>query len=147
RALNLRIRRGEVVIIVGESGIGKSVFLKHLIGLEEPSRGSIWYHDVAEAGIDVPIHSLSEPEMTNIRQEIGMVFQASSLFDWMTVQENIALPLEQHRDRLERKLEHFARFPNELLRLLDRCPRLPDAFQALADRLAPTRKKLADTFG
>jgi ABC-type transporter Mla maintaining outer membrane lipid asymmetry ATPase subunit MlaF len=145
--LHLRIRRGEIVVIIGESGIGKSVFLKHLIGLEEPSEGAVWYRTPGPVGIDCPVHLFAEYDMKEIRQEIGMVFQASSLFDWMTVFENVALPLEQHLDRLDRQLERFMSYPHELFMLLGRLTRPPGPFGTFQRAMEPARATLARAFG
>jgi phospholipid/cholesterol/gamma-HCH transport system ATP-binding protein len=115
------VRGGEVFFIIGASGVGKSVLIKHLVGLLYPDRGEIWL-DGAE------ISKLDEKGMYPVRKKCAMVFQHSTLFDSMTCQENVALPLRKHkglsmkaalseaRKRLEVVHMHeFAdRFPPEL---------------------------------
>ncbi len=131
--VNLIVREGEIIVIVGESGIGKSVFLNLLVGLLEPTSGEIWYRPPHEPGsphVDLPIHLLSEQDMTHIRTEVGIVFQESSLFDWMTVYENIALPLEHHPEIVDSWIDRFLRFPGAL------CRHLSAAAQFLPPRLA-----------
>ena len=88
--LNLDIQDGETVVILGPSGIGKSVLLKHIIGLLKPDRGTV---DVNGARIT----DLSGPDLfKSIR--MGMLFQGSALFDSMNVEENTAFYLDQHGD-------------------------------------------------
>src|SRR5450432_4654493 len=84
------VRTGEVFFIIGASGVGKSVLIKHLIGLLYPDKGEIWL-DGAE------ISHLSETGMYPIRKKCAMVFQHSTLFDSMTCAENVALPLRKHK--------------------------------------------------
>ena len=89
--INIDIQRGEIVVILGESGSGKSVFLQHLIGLFKPDRGTIEI-DGAE------ITRLSEKELLKVRKSIGYLFQEGALYDFMSVYENIAFPLQEHTD-------------------------------------------------
>jgi phospholipid/cholesterol/gamma-HCH transport system ATP-binding protein len=84
--INLDIRRGEVLVLLGGSGAGKSTLLRHLIGLEKPLSGSI-----IVKGVDI-IHC-SEQELNHVRRFIGVSFQNAALFGSMTVSENVAFPL------------------------------------------------------
>jgi len=81
---------GEVFFIIGASGVGKSVLIKHLVGLMAPDAGEVWL-DGEE------ISRWGEQEMFAIRMKCAMVFQHSTLFDSMTCVENVALPLRKHR--------------------------------------------------
>jgi phospholipid/cholesterol/gamma-HCH transport system ATP-binding protein len=91
RGVDFEIRDGETVVIIGRSGGGKSVLLKHLCGLLRPDSGR-----VIVDGVD--IEPLSEREMTPIRKKFGVLFQGAALFDSMTVFENVAFPLrEEHK--------------------------------------------------
>jgi len=81
---------GECFFIIGASGVGKSVLIKHLIGLLRPDGGSI-YLDGEE------VSRLSEKELYPVRKKCAMVFQNSTLFDSMTCVENVALPLRKHK--------------------------------------------------
>jgi len=87
--MSIDIDRGETVVIVGGSGTGKSVTLKHIIGLLKPDRGRVMVdeHDVAAMG---------EDELNQFRRRFGMAFQEGALFDSMNVYENIAFPLRRH---------------------------------------------------
>lgn len=90
KGLNLNVEKGLSVVIVGGSGVGKSVFLKTLIGLLKPDGGKVLVDSV-------DIFSLSERELNEFRKKFGMCFQEGALFDSMTVFENIAFPLIRHK--------------------------------------------------
>lgn len=87
--INLQVKKGEILVILGESGTGKSVLLKHLIGLLKPDRGSV----LIEAR---DITKMSERELLALRKDIGYLFQEGALYDFMNVFENIAFPLREH---------------------------------------------------
>ena len=87
--INLQVKKGEILVILGESGTGKSVLLKHLIGLLKPDRGSV----LIEAK---DITKMSERELLDLRKDIGYLFQEGALYDFMNVFENIAFPLREH---------------------------------------------------
>ena len=121
RGVNLAIERGEVMFIVGTSGVGKSLTIKHLIGLVRIDGGEIWFDGQR-------VDQLAERALAPLRKRIGMVFQSSTLFDSMTLAENVALPLRVHQrmpwraaiDDARRRLaqvymaEHAERYPAEL---------------------------------
>ncbi|MBP88703.1 MAG: ABC transporter ATP-binding protein [Planctomycetaceae bacterium] len=90
RDVTLRVRRGETVAIIGESGCGKTVLLKSIIGLIRPTSGSVHFD-----GNDLA--SLNDRELTQQRARFGYVFQNAALFDSLTVGQNVAFPLRQHR--------------------------------------------------
>jgi phospholipid/cholesterol/gamma-HCH transport system ATP-binding protein len=90
RDVNMTIRTGETVVIIGRSGCGKSVLLKNIIGLLKPDAGNIYIDDI-------DITRLSHRELFELRRKFGMLFQNSALFDSMTVEENIALGLVENR--------------------------------------------------
>lgn len=86
--LDLTVKTGETKVIIGRSGVGKSVLLKSIIGLVKPDAGSIRIN-----GVEVT--ELNEKDYDKIRMEIGMVFQGGALFDSMTVAENVAFVLNE----------------------------------------------------
>src|ERR1700720_2645655 len=88
RGVDLNVGRGETLAIIGRSGGGKSVLLKHLIGLMRPDAGEIWVEGQNIIG-------MTEWQLATIRQKVGILFQGSPLFDSMTVAENIAFPLRE----------------------------------------------------
>ena len=94
RGVNLSVAPGESVVIIGRSGTGKSVLLKHVVGLMHPDAGT-----VRVEGIDVP--SLGVGELLELRKQMGMLFQGGALFDSLTVGENVGLPLREHTDAKE----------------------------------------------
>lgn len=91
--LELEVRRGETLTIIGGSGTGKSVMLKCLIGLLYPDKGNIWFE-----GGDVTTYG--EKQIREVRKRVAMVFQGAALFDSLTVAENIAYPLREHLKEL-----------------------------------------------
>ncbi len=89
RGLNLKVHRGEVLTVVGGSGVGKSVMLKMLIGLLSADSGSITFEGDE-------ITRMAESELARVRQRIAMLFQSGALFDSLSVGENVAYGLEEH---------------------------------------------------
>lgn len=90
KGVSFDVHEGEVFFIIGASGVGKSVLIKHLIGLIRPDDGEIWLEDQE-------VSQLSETAMYPVRKRCAMVFQHSTLFDSMTCAENVALPLRKHK--------------------------------------------------
>jgi phospholipid/cholesterol/gamma-HCH transport system ATP-binding protein len=90
RGVGFSVQDGETLVVLGASGCGKSVLLKHVIGLLRPDRGSILVE-----GKDIT--KMSIQELNEVRKCFGMVFQGAALFDSMTVGENVGLPLKEHR--------------------------------------------------
>jgi len=88
RGVDLEIRQGEKMVIIGRSGGGKSVLLKHILGLMQPDAGEVWFRDHNLA-------VLSEEQLVPIRKETGMLFQNGALFDSLSVGENVAFPLRE----------------------------------------------------
>ena len=95
--LDLGVRAGEILTVIGGSGTGKSVLLKCLIGLLHPDGGKILFQ-----GQDVT--DLPEEQMLPVRRKVGMVFQGAALFDSLTVGENVAFPLRETRDLNEEQI-------------------------------------------
>jgi phospholipid/cholesterol/gamma-HCH transport system ATP-binding protein len=130
RGMDLAIARGEVLYIIGTSGVGKSVTIKHLIGLLRVDAGEIWFDGAR-------IDQLGERAFAPIRRRIGMVFQSSTLFDSMTLADNVALPLRKHRG-----LSHRAALA-EATRLLERVYMAGDADRFPAELSDGMRKRAA----
>ncbi len=108
--IDLSIRAGEIMVIMGGSGSGKSTFLRHLIGLERPSGGTIKLlgQDLAQLG---PV------EMLDQCRRIGVAFQGGALFSSMSVAENIKLPLREHTRLDEKTMDIMARMKLEIVNL------------------------------
>src|SRR6185295_18103252 len=94
---NLKVYRGEVLVILGASGTGKSVTLRHMLGLEVPDDGRI----IVE---EEDITDLPEEDLYRVRKKFGMLFQSGALFDSMTVFDNVAFPLREHTDMAEEEI-------------------------------------------
>jgi phospholipid/cholesterol/gamma-HCH transport system ATP-binding protein len=90
RDVSFDVADGEVFFIIGQSGVGKSVLIKHLVGLLSPDGGEIWLDGEEVSRFD-------EARMYPVRMKCAMVFQHSTLFDSMTCAENVALPLRKHK--------------------------------------------------
>ena len=106
--VNFFVDRGETCVIMGRSGVGKSVTLKHIMGFLRPDSGR-----VIVAGQDIT--DWTEDQLVEIRRRVTMVFQSGALFDSLTVAENIAFPLEERRDMTdEEKAARVAELADEL---------------------------------
>jgi phospholipid/cholesterol/gamma-HCH transport system ATP-binding protein len=103
------IEKGESVVIIGRSGSGKSVLLKHLIGLLKPDSGRVFV-----AGEDIT--DMNERELIRVRRRFGMVFQGAALFDSMTIEDNVAFALRRQRGLPEAEI---SRKVGEALEMVD----------------------------
>jgi phospholipid/cholesterol/gamma-HCH transport system ATP-binding protein len=92
RGVDLRVPAGQTLVIVGRSGGGKSVLLKHIIGLMKPTSGDVLVDDES-------ILDLNERQLVAIRKKVGILFQSGALFDSMNVEENLAFPLREAGER------------------------------------------------
>ncbi len=107
--IDLEIATGETCVIIGRSGCGKSVLLKHLIGLFQPTSGEVWVEGEE-------ITHLPERQLGGIRKKLGMLFQSAALFDSMNVGENIAFPLREAGVKSESEIRERV---NEALEMVD----------------------------
>ncbi len=87
KGISTTFEKGKTNLLIGRSGAGKTVMLKILVGLLQPTDGKVWYDDI-------DFHNLNKKERKAIRNDIGMLFQGSALFDSMTVEENVRFPLD-----------------------------------------------------
>ena len=102
RGLDLEIRRGETYVVIGRSGTGKSVTLKHMVGLLAPDRGRVLVDGVHVAGLGVG-------KLREFRKRFGYLFQSGALINWMTVGENVSLPLLEHTKHGPEEIREEAR--------------------------------------
>ncbi len=98
RGVTLHIEKGKTTAIIGGSGCGKSVLLKHMIGLLKPDEGKILVDGVN-------IAELSKQQLNDMRKQMGMVFQSAALFDSLTIGENVSMGLRRHFDYPEEEIE------------------------------------------
>ncbi len=108
--INMTIRRGQIVVIIGGSGAGKTTLLKSLIGLDKPTSGHIYVD-----GKDIA--PMRERAINEVRKKFGMVFQYSALLDSMNVLDNIAFPLREHTRLREKEIRRRVREKLDVLSL------------------------------
>ena len=123
KGMSLEVPKGSLTAIIGFSGTGKSVVLKHILGLYKPTSGEVEV-------LGRKLSSMSDDELTTFRQKFGVLFQSAALFDDMTVLENVSFPLIEHRREMrpaqvisvaEEKLtqvgldkKHFGKLPSQI---------------------------------
>jgi phospholipid/cholesterol/gamma-HCH transport system ATP-binding protein len=121
KGISTTFESGKTNLIIGRSGAGKTVLLKSLIGLVQPTSGTVWYDDV-------DFTHLEKEQVRTVRMQVGMLFQGSALFDSLTVEQNIRFPLDmftnmnakEKADRVDHCLERVSltgankKFPSEL---------------------------------
>jgi phospholipid/cholesterol/gamma-HCH transport system ATP-binding protein len=120
RGVDLEVARGETLAIIGRSGGGKSVLLKHLVGLMEPDAGEIWVEGQNIIG-------LTERQLGAVREKIGILFQGAALFDSMTVAENIAFPLREAGERNPKVLREKVREMLDVVELEGQEEKMPES--------------------
>jgi len=96
KGISVTFEKGKTNLIIGRSGAGKTVLLKLLVGLLEPTSGEVWYNDINFC-------ELGKKEKRTIRMDVGMLFQGSALFDSMTVEENIRFPLDMFTNKTKKE--------------------------------------------
>jgi len=116
--INLTVRRGETLVIMGASGCGKSTLLRCLIGAHKPDEGTVKLF-----GKD--IWSLNPKELDSVRRRLGILFQSGALFSSMTVGENVALPLQEHTDLSAEMIDLMVKVKLELVGLREAENQLP----------------------
>lgn len=100
RNVNLTVEKGELMVVIGGSGAGKSVLLKHIIGFLKPDSGDVRINEVS-------IPRATQKELYEIRKDFGFLFQTSALLHSLTVRENMALPLKEHSDLAEGEINRI----------------------------------------
>jgi len=119
--VDLKVDQGETLSVLGRSGVGKSILLKLIVGLQKPDSGSIRLHGREITG-------LSQDELNEVRKKVGFLFQQAALYDSLTVEENVAFPLKRHtpmssaeqKDRVRELLarvgmeEHAGKMPSQI---------------------------------
>jgi len=118
RGLSFDVKRGKTLAIMGPSGTGKSVALRHIIGLLKPDSGS-----VEVEGREVT--KLSKKELSSLRKRMGFLFQEGALINWLSVGDNIALPLRENTDMKESEIMERVQKRLELVRIPDSAKKMP----------------------
>lgn len=110
--------QGKTNLIIGQSGSGKTVFLKCILGLHQASEGEISYNQN-------PLSQMTEKERSLLRQDMGMVFQGSALFDSMTVEENVMFPMKMFTEAVADEIRERANIAIKRVNLIDANAKLP----------------------
>jgi phospholipid/cholesterol/gamma-HCH transport system ATP-binding protein len=127
RGFTLQVNEGETMVIIGYSGTGKSVAIKHIVGLLEPDEGEVWVDGLR-------VDQLSRKDLYALRGRIGYVFQFAALFDSMTIGENVAMGLRKQGELSEKEIVTRV---DEALRLVD----LPDVQNRMPAELSGGMRK------
>ncbi|HSV15844.1 MAG TPA: ABC transporter ATP-binding protein, partial [Tepidisphaeraceae bacterium] len=116
--LSLSIEAGRCIVVIGASGTGKSVLLKHIVGLLRPDKGEVWYDGRR-------IDNLPERALMDVRTDFGFLFQMGALFDSMNVDENVAFPVVQHSNKSADEVLEIARQKLALVGLRETGKKMP----------------------
>ena len=118
KGITTTFEQGKTNLIIGQSGSGKTVFLKSLLGIHTPEKGSISFHDKV-------YHKLTANQKRDLRVEMGMVFQGSALFDSMTVEENVSFPMRMFSKKTNEEIKERANEVIARVRLIDANHKFP----------------------
>lgn len=118
KGIDARFEKGKTNLIIGQSGSGKTVFLKCILGLHQVTQGEIIYNGA-------PFSSMDQNEKRLLRQDMGMVFQGSALFDSMTVEENVMFPMKMFTDTHQEEIRERANIAINRVNLIDANHKLP----------------------
>jgi phospholipid/cholesterol/gamma-HCH transport system ATP-binding protein len=116
--VTLKIEKGTVVVILGASGSGKSVMLKHIVGLLKPDRGEVWFSGRR-------IDTLSEVDLMKVRQSFGFLFQQGALFDSINVAQNVGFPLAEHTNKKPEEISEIVEHKLRMVGLPDMSHKMP----------------------
>ena len=98
--VSLDVEKGKCLVIIGASGTGKSVLLKHIVGLLKPDEGEVWFDNQR-------VDTIDNLALMGIRQRIGFLFQMGALFDSLNVEENVAFPLVEHTQKSDAEIKEL----------------------------------------
>lgn len=119
RGIDLSVDEGETVVVLGRSGSGKSVMLKHIVGLLASDEGHIFYGDIDITTADMPT-------LRAVRHDVAYLFQTGALVNWMSVRDNVSLPLVEERTIKATEIVERVDAVLDSLGMLDASERLPD---------------------
>jgi phospholipid/cholesterol/gamma-HCH transport system ATP-binding protein len=125
--VSLKAEQGQTVVVLGASGTGKSVMLKHIVGLLKPDKGEVWFDGQR-------VDQLDDRELVDVRRQFGFLFQMGALFDSFNVEENIAFPLREHTTK---PADEISAIVDETLRMVS----LPDARLKMPAELSGGQRK------
>src|SRR5687768_1476697 len=116
--VSLNIEEGQSLVVIGASGTGKSVMLKHIVGLLRPDRGEVWFDGKR-------IDHLAERDLVEVRKQFGFLFQMGALFDSINVEENIGFPLTEHTRKSKEEISELVGQKLALVGLNDTRKKMP----------------------
>jgi phospholipid/cholesterol/gamma-HCH transport system ATP-binding protein len=116
--VSLAIEEGQSVVIIGASGTGKSVLLKHIVGLLRPDKGEVWFDEKR-------IDDLSERDLVAVRKQFGFLFQMGALFDSLSVEDNVGFPLVEHTHKQREEIAEIVQQKLSLVGLRDSRKKMP----------------------
>ncbi len=138
QSIDFAVEQGETFVILGSSGTGKSVTLKHMIGLFRPDEGEVWIGDDC-------ISAARGRDLERIRRRFGVLFQGAALLQWMTVFDNVALPLREKTRLTEKEIKLKVMEKLDLLGLKDAANKYPsDLSGGMQKRVGLTRAVIMD---
>ena len=116
--MNLDVEEGKTLVVLGASGSGKSVMLKHIVGLLKPDSGEVWFEDDR-------IDEMQAHELMKIRLKMGFLFQQGALFDSLTNEQNVSFPLIEHMSLSRKEVHERAQRMLRMVGLPDVGPKMP----------------------
>lgn len=116
--ISFKVEKGETFVIIGQSGTGKTVTLRHIAGLVDPDEGQVIIDGIRMDNADAKTKNA-------LREKMGIVFQSGALINWMTVEENIALPLIESRKYPKNKIDEIVHYYLKKLQLTDARNKMP----------------------
>jgi phospholipid/cholesterol/gamma-HCH transport system ATP-binding protein len=122
--VTLNIEKGQSLVVIGASGSGKSVLLKHIVGLLKPDRGEVYFGGRR-------IDNLSERQLTDVRKHFGFLFQMGALFDSETVANNVAFPLVEHTKKSPAEIAEIVKQKLTMVGLPDAGPKMPAELEVI----------------
>lgn len=134
--IDLKIKKGEIFVLLGPSGCGKTTLLKCMIGLLVPTEGKIFIGDQ-------DIVPLTEEDLDHVRRRMGVAFQGGALFNSATILENVCLPLEENTDYSIAEIRSIARMKLDMVGLLDAADRLPSELSGGMKKRAAIARAMA----
>jgi len=124
--INLEVRQGETLVILGGSGSGKSTLLRLMIGNERPNGGDILVANGSGSGpVEKSLRDMTTEALDDYRRSIGVLFQSGALFNSMSVFENVALPLREHTDLEDETIQIMVKIKLELVGLREHADKMP----------------------
>ncbi len=136
KGYSLHVRKGETFVVLGRSGIGKSVTLKHIVGSLSPDKGEVWV-DGNE------ISRTDRKTLFAVRKKVAYLFQSGALINWMTVRENVELPLREHSKLSDEKIRARAEEKLSLMEMLDAMDKYPSEISGGMKKRAALARVLA----